>query len=499
MTVLAVFMLCLAVAFSGCGGGGGSSNTSETTHPTVLATDPADNTTGVAVNLTRVSATFSEEMDASTISDATFMLDGGATGTASYDAASKTAVFTLSGELEYNKTYTAAITTEAKDLAGNGLPGSHAWSFTTGSAPAPSVPANLLATGSLGNIHLSWDASTGANLAGYNIYKSTDGAVFSELNGAPITGTSYDDAIASPDGDGVFYYYRVTAAGDAESSPSDTVRSIHGNRLDSSLASGITTTSDLSPYIVEGSVSSEGSVNVAAGTKLYVLDNGSLDILQGNALVVNGLFRILSSTAATATLTSHATGTALDANQGFKITINSCVDYGSGGDGTLFQNAQILNLQSGASMEIDNCKPKFYNLYITANSDSTSSRISLQSSSGVVIQNCSITGLVPQISGDHRAAGLQMDHNIIAPGPYNYVLDFIAASAGPVDAGQIAYNVFDGSGLLDLSAQTGGTIPLGNNYWKQGEPTIRYQNSSTSIVDFTPALDSAPADAGPTW
>ena len=66
MTVLAVFMLCLAVAFSGCGGGGGSSNTSETTHPTVLATDPADNSTGVAVNLTRVSATFSEEMDAST-------------------------------------------------------------------------------------------------------------------------------------------------------------------------------------------------------------------------------------------------------------------------------------------------------------------------------------------------------------------------------------------------------------------------------------------------
>ena len=128
--------------------------------------------------------------------------------------------------------------------------------------------------------------------------------------------------------------------GDAESSPSDTVKNIHGTRLDSNLASGITTTSILSPYIVEGSVSSEGSVNVAAGTKLYVLDNGSLDILQGNALVVNGLFRILLLDRSDAMLTSHATGTALDADQGFKITIDGCVDYGSG-EGTLFQNAEI--------------------------------------------------------------------------------------------------------------------------------------------------------------
>lgn len=361
---------------------------------------------------------------------------------------------------------------------------------------APAVPTNLAATGSLGNIHVSWDAGTGANLAGYNLYKSSDGAVFARINATPITGTSYDDAIASPDGDGVFYYYRVTLKGDAESSPSETVKNIHGTRLDSNLASGITTTSVLSPYIVEGSVSSEGSVNVAAGTKLYVLDNGSLDILQGNALVVNGLFRILSSTAATATLTSHATGTALDVDQGFKITVNGCVDYGSG-EGTLFQNAMIANLQSGQAVDISNCKPKFYNLYITANS--TYARMDFQATSGAVIQNCSVANLAPTIWGDHRATGFQMDHNIIAPGAGNYVLDFLIASAGPVDAGQIAYNVFDSSAQIDLAAVTGGTIPLGDNYWKQGKPTIRSQGGSTSTVDFTPTLNSPPADAGSSW
>ena len=92
-------------------------------------------------------------------------------------------------------------------------------------------------------------------------------------------------------------------------------------------------------------------------------------------------------------------------------------------------------------MDISNCKPKFYNLYITANS--TYARINFQVTSGAVIQNCSITDLAPTIWGDHRATGFQMDHNIIAPGANNYVLDFIVASAGPVDAGQIAYNVFD--------------------------------------------------------
>ncbi len=328
-----------------------------------------------------------------------------------------------------------------------------------GSAPAsaPSVPANPAATGSLGTIHLSWEASTGVNLTGYNLYKSTDNAVFTKINAQPITGTSYDDAIASPEGDGAVHYYQVTSVGDAESSPSNIVKNIHGTRLASSLASGITTTSDLSPYIVEGSVNSEGSVNVSSGTKLYVLDNSTLDILQGNSLVVNGLFRILASTAQSATLSSHATGTALAADQGFKITINGCVDYGSG-EGTLFQNAQVLNLQTGQAVDISNCKPKFFNLYLIANSNYA--RMDLQPSSGAIIQNCSLTKLAPTISGDHQATGFLMDHNIIAPGTDNYVLDFINASAGPVSAGQIAYNVFDGAGMLDLSSQTGDLSPL---------------------------------------
>jgi len=370
---------------------------------------------------------------------------------------------------------------------------------------APTAPQSLTAAGSLNNIHLSWTVSTGVNLAGYNVYKSSDGATFTKITGTPVTGTSYDDAIVSPAGDGVYYSYKVTARGDAESDYSGTVKSVHGTRLGASLASGITTSTILSPYVVEGSVVSEGSVTVVTGTQLYVLENSTLDILKGCSLFVNGLFRIIAVTAAPATLTSHATGTALGPNEGFRMALFSCVSYTMAGNGgTLLQNARIMNLKSGNSggdsMDISGCKPKFSNLYIAANNSSQAAKMNLSSSSGLSMQNCSLTGIYPMLVGDQRTTGFQMDHNIVTPGLWNYALDFLSSTTQPINAGQISDNVFDSANQLDVSFVTaGGNISLGNNYWKQGVPSIRYQGGSTSIPDFTPTLSSPPAGAGPTW
>jgi len=50
----------------------------DTTAPTVLSVVPADNATSIAVN-SNITATFSEAMDASTISAATFTLKQGTT------------------------------------------------------------------------------------------------------------------------------------------------------------------------------------------------------------------------------------------------------------------------------------------------------------------------------------------------------------------------------------------------------------------------------------
>ncbi|MDB5190459.1 MAG: hypothetical protein JWQ96_22 [Segetibacter sp.] len=106
----------------------------DVTAPTVISTVPANAATGVAFN-TKVSATFSEAMDATTITATTFTLKQGTTaiaGVVTY--VGTTATFSPLANLAPNSVYTGTITTGAKDLAGNSLMSNYTWSFTTGSA-----------------------------------------------------------------------------------------------------------------------------------------------------------------------------------------------------------------------------------------------------------------------------------------------------------------------------------------------------------------------------
>lgn len=128
-------------------GGGGSSGGSapapagDTTAPTISSTDPANVAMGVAVN-TNVVADFSEAMLESTISDVTFTLKQGATpiaGDVSYTGL--TATFNPTDDLEAGTTYTATVTTGAKDLASNPIAADYAWSFTTAPLAGPIGPA----------------------------------------------------------------------------------------------------------------------------------------------------------------------------------------------------------------------------------------------------------------------------------------------------------------------------------------------------------------------
>ena len=104
----------------------------DTTLPLVNATDPANSATGIARNKV-VSITFSEAMDATTISTSTFTLMNGTTpvaGTVAYSGI--TATFTADNILPVATEFTATITTGAKDLSGNALEANTVWTFTTG-------------------------------------------------------------------------------------------------------------------------------------------------------------------------------------------------------------------------------------------------------------------------------------------------------------------------------------------------------------------------------
>ena len=82
---------------------------SDVTAPTIVTVVPANNGTGIAVN-SKATATFSEAMNATTITSTTFTLKQGTTnvaGTVTYSGT--TATFTPSAALTGNTVYTVSI------------------------------------------------------------------------------------------------------------------------------------------------------------------------------------------------------------------------------------------------------------------------------------------------------------------------------------------------------------------------------------------------------
>ena len=122
----------------------------DTTPPTTGVTTPSSNATDVdgSGNLTVV---FDESMDAITINGTTFLLKKGATdvvGNITYDEASKTATFTLTGNLDPFSTYDVTLTTGMKDTSGNALTAPVTWSFTTIAVASGPLPIVLGGAGS---------------------------------------------------------------------------------------------------------------------------------------------------------------------------------------------------------------------------------------------------------------------------------------------------------------------------------------------------------------
>lgn len=133
----------LSLSFvAGCGGGnwnsspatGSEPGTDTPLVPTVTNTSPGSDAVDVATT-TAVNVTYSTEMDAATINDTSFLLEGpnnvAVAGTVSYSTANMTATFAPASELELNTTYNATVTTATLNATGQALASDHQWSFTT--------------------------------------------------------------------------------------------------------------------------------------------------------------------------------------------------------------------------------------------------------------------------------------------------------------------------------------------------------------------------------
>ena len=163
--------------------------TSNTSAPTVTLTVPANAATGVGINQA-INATFSTGMDPSTINTGTFTVAGPGvtpvTGTVSYDATSHIATFRPASNLTSNATFTATVTTGAKDLSGNPLAANKVWTFTTGATITGQAQVNLRSL------------STFVAVAGGGLTNSNSGGI-TTLNGdvgLSPTATCLGDGIA---------------------------------------------------------------------------------------------------------------------------------------------------------------------------------------------------------------------------------------------------------------------------------------------------------------
>jgi hypothetical protein len=375
------------------------------------------------------------------------------------------------------------------------------------SSTPPAPPTGLSATGALGVIHLSW--TSGGPVVSHNIYRSTDNVTFAKRNGAAVAGTSYDDLIASPAGDGIFYYYRITAFDTTESNPSGTVRAIHGTRLAAAYVAGFTSDNTASPYVLERTtVVDNGSFVIQGGDKLYLLDNAVLDVEQGNDVTVHGLLRVLATSGAShATITSHRVAAPLALGEGFSITFHGADDFNpTDNSGTWLRNTLLSNLKSSQAIRIQNCSPRIENCKAVSNirtgGSAGTSYLAIEAGGGPILRHCSFDFMTLEVvGGDPSATALAMDNNIFTNS--YYAVSFWNLAGPGVSPGQIANNVFDGRKTAYLWNVTGAFVPLENNFWSGAfpgpAPTVVIGGSTTSTYNFFPILLAAPPSAGPDW
>jgi hypothetical protein len=120
---------------------------------------------------------------------------------------------------------------------------------------APAVPTGLAVSTGNSELTINWSANTETDLAGYNLYRSTDDVTFTKINTSTLTGTSYVDTGLT---NGTTYYYQLSAL-DTSNNESTKTASVSG------VPDG---TAPASPSGLNGSVGdSKATLNWSANTE----------------------------------------------------------------------------------------------------------------------------------------------------------------------------------------------------------------------------------------
>jgi len=330
-------------------GGCGREQTTSPGLPLVISTIPANGATGVPVTQI-ISATFSEVMNATTITTSTFTLTGpgaaSVTGAVTYSGT--TATFTPAAKLAGGTLYTATITTGARDLINNGLASNFVWTFTT--APIPFTIGTVPLPGAVAvplNQKISATFSVPMNAATVTA-AGTFILALGPLGGASVPGTVTFDA---PSATAVFSPTAALAANTLYTATITTAaQSLQGNNLASNFNWSFTT--GPAPIVTPPTVTSTNPASAALavplnqkiaatfsvpmnpatlttpGTFTVAVAGGGAVVpgavtYSGNTAVFTPTANLAPSTLYTATITTAAqnlTGTAMAANYVWNFT-----------------------------------------------------------------------------------------------------------------------------------------------------------------------------------
>ncbi|MEK6686832.1 MAG: Ig-like domain-containing protein, partial [Gemmatimonadota bacterium] len=270
----------------------------DTNGPTVVAVSPVNGAVGVSVGTT-VEVTFSEAMDAATITNGTISLSnssGVVAGTVAYYGSTNTAVLTPGSPLAFSTLYMVVVANGGagvKDVAGNALTNVFTASFTT-QDPDLTRPTVVAVSPVNGAVGVSLGTAVRVTFSeAMDAATITNGAISLSNSSGVVAGTvayygSTNTAVLTPGSPLALstLYTVVVANGGAG------VKDVAGNALTNVFTASFTTQDpDLTRPTVVAVSPVNGAVGVSLGTAVRVTFSEAMDA----ATITNGAISLSNS------------------------------------------------------------------------------------------------------------------------------------------------------------------------------------------------------------
>ncbi|MEX1669051.1 ice-binding family protein [Zhongshania guokunii] len=351
-----LWLACLLpILMTACGSDNNSDN-SAVIGASVVATSPADADVDVAINQ-KIAATFSEEMDAASISTDSFTLIGaneaGLTGVVNLDAGSNSAIFSPDRNLTADTVYTATLNRTIKNTSARPLAADYVWSFTSGATEDSSPPTKSsnkprnLANGAALNSIISANFNEALDPRTVNTSSFT---LRTGLSLSLVTGTvGYDNRVASfsPSGNlspNTVYTATLTTA----------ITDLAGNPLATDLMWSFTTGTAVA--------AGPAAVNLRTAADFVILSKSGITNVPTSAISGNIGASPITAAAMDNVFCSEITGTIYGSDAAYTGSSDTGCFAGNAPDNTLVANA-VLDMGSAYNDAAGRTTPDFTELH----------------------------------------------------------------------------------------------------------------------------------------